>query len=158
MKGPQSAIQHFQEKDENFSLLGLNTSIEVYMYILDDPATLRFGTVWLHGWGISVFPKTMISILLSVIIFTGRPFPRPTLKGARGAYKRHHGYNYSYHQIQNSYQLFRKPWFDTILLLILHVTPSNSRPYHCIVLMGWSLLPNALRPFQDLLCSREFRY
>ena len=27
-----------------------------------------------------------------------------------------------------------------------------------IVLMGWSLLPNALRPFQDLLCSPEFRY
>ena len=24
---------------------------------------------------------------------------------------------------------------------------------YCIVLMGWSLLPNALRPFQDLLCS-----
>ena len=29
---------------------------------------------------------------------------------------------------------------------------------NCIVLMGWSLLPNALRPFQDLLCSPEFRY
>ena len=29
---------------------------------------------------------------------------------------------------------------------------------YCIVLMGWSLLPNALRPFQDLLCSPEFRY
>ena len=28
----------------------------------------------------------------------------------------------------------------------------------CIVLMGWSLLSNALRPFQDLLCSPEFRY
>ena len=26
------------------------------------------------------------------------------------------------------------------------------------VLMGWSLLPNALRPFWDLLCSPEFRY
>ena len=24
--------------------------------------------------------------------------------------------------------------------------------------MGWSLLPNALRPFQDLLRSPEFRY
>ena len=24
---------------------------------------------------------------------------------------------------------------------------------YCIVLMGWSLLPNALRPFQDILCS-----
>ena len=29
---------------------------------------------------------------------------------------------------------------------------------YCIVMMGWSLLPNALRPFQDLLCSPEFRY
>ena len=28
----------------------------------------------------------------------------------------------------------------------------------CIVLKGWSLLPNALRSFQDLLCSSEFRY
>ena len=27
---------------------------------------------------------------------------------------------------------------------------------YCIVLMGWSLLPNALRHFQDLLCSPEF--
>ena len=26
------------------------------------------------------------------------------------------------------------------------------------VLMGWAILPNALRPFQDLLCSPEFRY
>ena len=31
---------------------------------------------------------------------------------------------------------------------------------YCILLysMGWSLLPNALRPFQDLLRSSEFRY
>ena len=29
---------------------------------------------------------------------------------------------------------------------------------HCIVLKGWSWLSNALRPFQDLLCSLEFRY
>jgi len=29
---------------------------------------------------------------------------------------------------------------------------------YCIVLMGWSLLPNELRPFQDLLCSPEFKY
>jgi hypothetical protein len=26
---------------------------------------------------------------------------------------------------------------------------------YCIALMGWSLLPNALRPFQNLLCSPE---
>ena len=29
---------------------------------------------------------------------------------------------------------------------------------YCIVIKGWSLLHNALRPFQDLLCSPEFRY
>ena len=29
---------------------------------------------------------------------------------------------------------------------------------YCIVLKGWSLVPNALRPFQHLLCSPEFRY
>ena len=29
---------------------------------------------------------------------------------------------------------------------------------YCIVLMRWSLLTNTLRPFQDLLCSPEFRY
>ena len=29
---------------------------------------------------------------------------------------------------------------------------------NCIVLKKWSLLPNGLRPFQDLLCSPEFRY
>ena len=30
--------------------------------------------------------------------------------------------------------------------------------HYCIVLMGWTLLPDALRPFRDLLCSPEFRY
>ena len=29
---------------------------------------------------------------------------------------------------------------------------------YCIVLKGWSLLPDVLRPFQDLFCSPEFRY
>ena len=29
---------------------------------------------------------------------------------------------------------------------------------YCIVLKGWSLLPNALQPFQDLLHSPEFLY
>ena len=42
---------------------------------------------------------------------------RPTFRSAKGAYKRHQEYIYSY-------QLFRKPWFDTnvSLLLFLHVT------------------------------------
>ena len=46
------------------------------------------------------------------------------------------------------------------------VLPSKPRPFlrylfcriYCIVLKGWSLLPNALRPFQDLLCSPEFGF
>ena len=37
----------------------------------------------LHGWGISVFPNTTVPTQLSVIIFTGRPFPHPTFTGAR---------------------------------------------------------------------------
>ena len=41
------------------------------------------------------------------------------------------GYNYSNHRVQNSYQLFRKPWFNTILLLFLQVIPSNPHPYSC---------------------------
>ena len=42
------------------------------------------------------------------IVNTGRPFPHPTFTGARGASKRHQGYNYSYDRAQNSYQLFQK--------------------------------------------------
>ena len=48
--------------------------------MLDDPAMLRCVTVWLHGWGISVFLKTTVSRLLSVITFAGCPFPHPTLR------------------------------------------------------------------------------
>jgi hypothetical protein len=51
--------------------------------------------------------------------------PPPTFMGARSLLKRHKGYNYSYHRVQNSYQLFRKSWFDIKvgLLLFVHVTP-----------------------------------
>jgi hypothetical protein len=38
--------------------------------------------------------------------------PFPTFTGARGAHKRHQGFIYSYHRVQNSYQLFPKPWID----------------------------------------------
>ena len=31
----------------------------------------------------------------------------PTFSDARGAQKQHQEYNYSYHRVQNSYQLFR---------------------------------------------------
>ena len=48
---------------------------------IDGPVTLPCDTVQLHGRGISVFPKTTVLTLLSVIIF----------KCARGAHKRHQG-------------------------------------------------------------------
>ena len=50
----------------------------------------------------------------------------PIFTGAWGEHK-HQEYNYSHHRTQNSYQLFRKPSFDTNVgfLLFLHVTPSN---------------------------------
>ena len=54
-----------------------------------------------------MFPKTMVLTPISVIIFTRRPFPHPTFTGARGAHKRHHGNNYSYQRVQNSYQLYQ---------------------------------------------------
>ena len=44
--------------------------------------------------------------------------------------------------------LLKKPLFVLIHDFYLFV----------FVLMGWSLLPNTLRPFQDLLCAPEFRY
>jgi hypothetical protein len=114
-----------------------------------------------------LFPKTTVSTLLSVIIFTGRSFPHHTFKGARGAHKRHQGYNYSYHWVQNSYQLFQKPWFDTILLLF-YISPlptldhivTKARQYffdhfsyrcyyitkNCRCLIGWQLfIPNVNR-------------
>ena len=114
--------------------------IYIYIYIPDDAVILCCGTVWLHGWGISVFPETTVLTLLSVINFTGRPFPLPTFTGTRGAHKRHHGYNYSYHRVQNSYQLFWKPWFD-ITVLFLHVTPFQPSP---ISLLRVVIFPSVL--------------
>ena len=63
--------------------------------------------------------------------------------------KRHQGYNYSYHRAQNSYQLFRKPWFDTNvgLLLFLHVTPS--KPLLRVILFR-SLLLSMLLNYKKL--------
>jgi hypothetical protein len=57
---------------------------------------------------ISLFLKTIVPTLKSVIIFTGHTF-----RNARVAHKRHQGCIYSYHWVQNSYQLFKKPRFDT---------------------------------------------
>ena len=55
-----------------------------------------------------MFLKTTVSTPLSVIIFTGSPFPHPTFTGARGAHKMYHGNNYSYHRVHNSYQAIQK--------------------------------------------------
>jgi hypothetical protein len=52
-------------------------------------------------------PKTTVSTLISVIILTGRLLP--SLRAAKGAHKRHQGHIYSYHRVQNSYWLFKKP-------------------------------------------------
>ena len=65
---------------------------------------------------------------LSVIIFKGRTFT-----GARGAHKRHKGV---YLFISPSPK-FMSTISETMIrhksrvLLFLHVTPSNPRPYHC---------------------------
>ena len=58
-----------------------------------------------------------------------------------------------------------------LLIIVLHVDIITKQKFsihkyllanhcilYCIVLKGWSLLPNALQPFQDLLCFPEFRY
>ena len=74
---------------------------------------------------LSVPKKTMVSTLLSVNTFTDCP----SLMGARGAHKRHQGYNYSYHRVQN----LNNP--DSTLMLIFYyfyMSPlSNPSPYHC---------------------------
>ena len=97
-----------------------------FSFILELP---YHASLW-HG--VVAWTKTMVSTLLSVIIFTGRPFPppHPTFMGARGTHKRHQRYNYSYHRVQNSYQILRKSWFDTNigLLLFLHVIPFQPSP------------------------------
>ena len=53
----------------------------------------------------------MVSTLLSMNIFTGRP----SFMGARRAHKRHHAYILSYHRVQNLYQLFKN--HDSTLML-----------------------------------------
>ena len=60
----------------------------------------------------------MLSTLLSVNIFTGRPF----FMGARDAHKQHHGNNYSYHRVQNLKKIDSTPMF------FLHVTPFQPSP------------------------------
>ena len=67
------------------------------------------------------FPKTTVLTLLSVVIFYISPFP--TLHtGARGVHKRHQGYNYLYHRIQNSYQLFQNH-DSTLFFYFVYMSP-----------------------------------
>ena len=43
--------------------------------------------------------------------------------------------------------------FTSKFVFFIKYSVKNCYWLNCIVLMGWSLLPNALRPFWDLLCS-----
>jgi hypothetical protein len=137
----------------------IKTRIQLYICIYTHtyihysyPATLRYDTVWLHGWEISVFPKNLVSTLLSMIIFTGRAFPHPSFTSARDGHKRQHGYNYSYSWVQNSYQLFRKQWFDTNVGLILFLCqPFQPSPVSLLrVVLFWSVLLSMLLNYKKL--------
>ena len=92
----------------------------LYIYTRD---TLPHFAVAQCGW---MDEKSLYSRKLCFWHLSVSPFPTPTFTGVRGAHKQYQRYNYSYHRVQNSYQLFRKPWFDTNvdILLFLHVTPS----------------------------------
>jgi len=57
--------------------------------------------------------KTIVSTLLSVIIFTGHPLPPPL---PLWVLKVHINSIYSYHRVQNSYQLFKKNHDLTLML------------------------------------------
>ena len=72
---------------------------------------------------------------------------------------------------QCRHQFSHSPFFASYLSLIYYTEMKHLTSFYrmycivmyCIVLYyivlkGRSLLPNALRPFQDLLCSPEFRY
>jgi hypothetical protein len=64
------------------------------------------------------------------------------------------GVNFAQRSIFSHFTFFKEPenlqiW-DLISLYCIVL--------YCIVLKGWSLLPNALQPFQDRLCSPEFKY
>ena len=81
-------------------------------YILDDPATFRCGTVWLHGWAICSrklrFRHYYLWLFLQVTLSHTPPLLvlEVHINGIRGTHKRHQRYNYLYHRVQNSYQLF----------------------------------------------------
>ena len=78
--------------------------------------------------------------LLSVIVFTGRPFPQPTFTGARGAYKQH--LNYSYHRVQKFISAIPKTMFRLYSTIIFTCYPfqSSRMPLLRVVLTVSSLL------------------
>ena len=72
---------------------------------------------------------------LSVIIFTGSHLPPPPLW--------HHWYIYSYHWVQNPYKLFKKPWFDTIVIFYYFYLSPLPTLVHIVskgICFGWVLL------------------
>ena len=99
--------------------------------------------------------------ILSVIIFTARPFPHPTCAGVRGAHKWHQGYNYTYHRALNSYQLFRKPWFDIAIAFNRCTSFWSFHPPYvigCLISMtaklSWNITTMRLKPlYASSKCS-----
>ena len=82
--------------------MSMNKHIDIPYYPYGDGMALRESFI-------SVFPKTIVTGLLSVITFTGNHLPLLTFTCARGAHKRDHENIYSYHRVQNLYQLFKIP-------------------------------------------------
>ena len=106
----------------NWQLSVPNVNGHAYSYPLPHP--MAMGTQpgfkrYRKSHHLSIPKKTMVSTLLSVIISTGLPFPHPTFMGVRRAHKRHQGYNYSYHWVQNSYQLLKHPGLTLMLSSII---------------------------------------
>ena len=68
--------------------------------------------------------------------FYRHPFTTPPFTGATGAHKRHQGNIYSYHRVQNSYQLFKTLWFNTNFVFYYFYLPLLLTLVH-IVAKGW---------------------
>ena len=85
-------------------LMSMDMHINISYHPYGDGDSTWIWTASIESLLIALFPKTMVLKLLSVIIFTGRPLTLPpNFTGARGAHKRHQGYIYSHHRVQNSY-------------------------------------------------------
>jgi hypothetical protein len=93
----------------DWQLLVLNVNGHAYSYPL--PPLLQWGlTFALNGIErVILHPENYSFDAIISDYFSGRPLPPSSFTGARGAHKRQQGYIYSYHRVQNSYQLL----FDT---------------------------------------------